>query len=314
MNQQMWAARATQRNVETLRRDGVEIFGPGSGDQACGDVGMGRMLEPAQIADLSVVLQERLGTLAGLPSDHSEPSVNPLPSGTASQNLEAVRVMITAGPTREALDPVRYISNHSTGKQGFELARAFHAAGATVTLVAGPVQLATPSGVNRLDVTSAQDMFDAVMDNIHQQHIFIAVAAVADYRPAQVANQKIKKEGQAGPVELTLVQNPDIVASVAALDSPPFTVGFAAETHQVLEHARAKRQRKGLDAIIVNDVSDQSIGFSSDHNAVTVIWDDDEQTLPRAPKAALSDQISAVIGDRFWQRQQRIGAKPHTPR
>ena len=207
--------------------------------------------------------------------------------------LAGKRVVITAGPTREALDPVRYISNHSSGKMGFALARAAAEAGALTTLVSGPVQLATPDHVRRIDVESAEEMLRSCLELLPECDIFIACAAVADYRPDSAASHKIKKD--AAEMTLQLVRNPDILATVAASEQGPFVVGFAAETNDVLGYAREKMVRKGLDMIVANDVSDQSIGFNSDLNAATVLWPGGEQVLERASKNTIACQILALI-------------------
>ncbi len=252
MNQQMWAAKATQRNLQTLVEDGVHVIMPDAGEQACGDVGLGRMPEPEEIArqvagyfhQAQRAIAEKFGLLAGK------------------------RVVITAGPTREAIDPVRYISNHSTGKMGFALAAACYAAGAQVTLIAGPVSLDTPNGVKRVNVASARQMLDISMDSLETGcDIFIATAAVADYRVAEVAEHKIKKAGD--ELNVSLVKNPDIVATIAGQEKRPFMVGFAAETQNVEEYAAGKLVAKKLDMIACNDVSRADIGFASDENAMT---------------------------------------------
>lgn len=274
MNQQMWRDQATVDNVTELAKRGAQLIGPAAGEQACGDIGPGRMEEPAIIA-AAVAGQFESGLLAGK------------------------RVVITAGPTREALDPVRYISNHSSGKMGYALARAAAAAGARTTLVSGPVSLTAPEHVTINDVTSARDMLEACESLLPDCDIFIACAAVADYRPVDSQQQKIKK----GPEEmqLQLVKNPDIVAAVAASEFPVFTVGFAAETQNVLDYARGKMQRKGLDMIVANDVSDQGIGFNSDENEVTVLWQEGQQALERAGKGAIANQIVDLIARRLAQ-------------
>ncbi len=268
MNQQMWQDPATIANISQLSERGVHMVGPAAGQQACGDVGPGRMEEPPVIADAAARLFEN-GLLAGK------------------------RVVITAGPTREALDPVRYISNHSSGKMGYALAQAAVDAGAKTTLVSGPVNLAPPEHVQCLPVQSAVQMLEQCLELLSECDIFIACAAVADYRPATVEQQKIKKGPQ--QVTLQLARNPDIVATVAASDNRPFTVGFAAETHDVLSYARDKMRRKGLDMIVANDVSDRSIGFNSDHNEATVLWRDGEQALARSSKSTIARQIVALI-------------------
>ncbi|MEP1593188.1 MAG: bifunctional phosphopantothenoylcysteine decarboxylase/phosphopantothenate--cysteine ligase CoaBC, partial [Halieaceae bacterium] len=271
MNQQMWRDPATTDNCTTLTGRGITFVGPAQGEQACGDVGPGRMEEPSLIAQRAAEC-------------------------FTSAALSGKRVVITAGPTREAMDPVRYISNHSSGKMGFALAQAAVDAGAKTTLVAGPVTLATPEHVTRFDVESAEQMLQQSLALIPECDIFIACAAVADYRPAQQQTQKIKKQGEA--ITLELVRNPDIVAAVAGSAQNTFTVGFAAETTDVLDYARAKLQKKGLDLIVANDVANQAIGFNSDDNAVTLVWEDGEQTLPQARKNVIASQIIAKIAQR----------------
>lgn len=272
MNQQMWAAASTQANVSRLREQGVAVFGPAAGSQACGDVGEGRMLEA--------------GELAACCADQFETGL-----------LTGRRVVITAGPTREALDPVRYLSNHSSGKMGFALAAACAEAGAQVTLVAGPVALPTPPRLARIDVSSAAEMLAAVEQVVTGADVFVATAAVADYRPASVAEQKIKKSAES--LTLTLVRNPDIVATVAARPDRPFVLGFAAETEQVVAHAREKLQRKKLDMIACNDVARADIGFQSDDNALTVLWADGECVLEKASKAQIARQLVALLAERL---------------
>ena len=268
MNQQMWRDKATAANMSTLSTRGYTIVGPASGEQACGDVGPGRMEQPAVIA-AAAAAQFDTGLLSGK------------------------KVVITAGPTREALDPVRYISNHSSGKMGYALAQAALDAGALTTLVSGPVSLEAPEHAQLVRVASATEMLDQCLALVPECDIFIACAAVADYRPASIEQQKIKK----GPQQITLqlVRNPDIVAAVAASEHRPFTVGFAAETNDLLAHARDKLTRKGLDMIVANDVSDKSIGFNSDNNAATVLWPDGEQALALTGKGAMARQIIQLI-------------------
>ncbi|MEH6492026.1 bifunctional phosphopantothenoylcysteine decarboxylase/phosphopantothenate--cysteine ligase CoaBC [Halopseudomonas sp.] len=271
MNQAMWRDAATQGNLELLLARGVKVFGPGSGGQACGDVGPGRMLEPTDIAARAAECFQR-GSLSGK------------------------HVLINAGPTREAIDPVRYISNYSSGKMGFALAEAAIEAGARVTLVAGPVNLATPARVTRIDVVSAEDML-AACEAALPADLFIASAAVADYRPASCAEQKLKKApGSDDGMTLTLVRNPDILATLAAHPQRPWTVGFAAETHDLMAYAADKLQRKNLDLIIANDVSQSGIGFNSEDNAVTLIDRAlNSSALPRASKTKLAREIIARI-------------------
>ncbi|MEW5249449.1 bifunctional phosphopantothenoylcysteine decarboxylase/phosphopantothenate--cysteine ligase CoaBC [Microbulbifer discodermiae] len=278
MNQVMWHHDATTANVDRLRSRATHIWGPAAGSQACGEIGPGRMLEPDELV-------RRVERLFG-----------------NRQLLASRRVVVTAGPTREALDPVRYISNRSSGKMGFALAAAAQRAGAEVTLIAGPVALATPTGVKRIDVTNALEMRDAAEEAADACDIFIAAAAVADFRPAQVAEQKIKKSDSRDEDRLTLVKNPDIVAAIAARRKlRPFTVGFAAETEKLLEHARGKLQRKGLDLIVANDVSAADGGFDSDRNSVTVIDANGCETLPSALKTELADRLITVIASRAVQ-------------
>jgi len=284
MNQQMWAAKATQRNLQTLVEDGVHVIMPDAGSQACGDVGLGRMPEPEQLAyqvreyfhKAQRAIAEKFGLLAGK------------------------HVVVTAGPTREAIDPVRYISNHSTGKMGFSLAAACYAAGAKVTLIAGPVTLDTPNGVQRVNVASAVQMLDASMQTLDEGcDIFIATAAVADYRVAQVADQKIKKAGD--ELAVSLIKNPDIVATIAQQQQRPFMVGFAAETQNVEEYAAGKLVAKKLDMIACNDVSRKDIGFASDENAMTVFFAQSyhmkKRELEKASKQEISQQLVEAIAD-----------------
>lgn len=268
MNQQMWHDPATRANVATLAERGLRMIGPAEGEQACGDIGPGRMEQPAAIAQAAAALFSS-GLLAGR------------------------RVVITAGPTREALDPVRYLSNHSSGKMGFALARAAVDAGAHTTLVSGPVNLATPDHVHRIDVQSAQDMLRECLVLAPECDIFIACAAVADYRPAAVAGQKIKKGAEL--ITLELQRNPDILATVSASADAPFTVGFAAETTAVLTYARGKLESKGLDMIVANDVSNTAIGFNSENNAVTVLWRNGSRELEQANKATIARELIALI-------------------
>ena len=266
MNQQMYQAQVTQENIAKLAARGALIWGPAEGAQACGDVGPGRMLEPAELC-------QRV-------SQHF----------AQQQDLAGIAVLITAGPTREALDPVRFISNHSSGKMGYAIAAAAAARGATVTLVSGPVNLPTPAGVKRIDVESALQMQSAVMTEVTHHQIFIACAAVADYRAACVAPEKIKKAGD--EISLTLVKNPDIVAGVGAMTTQrPFVVGFAAETQNVEQYARDKLARKNLDLICANDVSLPGQGFNADQNALHLFWKDGQHSLALDSKAALGQQL-----------------------
>lgn len=267
MNQQMYSNVATQENIATLARRGMHIWGPGAGEQACGDVGPGRMLEPMQLVHLC--------------EQFFQPKV-----------LEGKSVLITAGPTREAIDPVRYISNHSSGKMGYALASAASQMGAKVTLVSGPVSLSTPAGVERVNVSSAQEMYNAVMEHATSHDAFISCAAVADYRPEEIASQKLKKTEDNDQMVIKMVKNPDIVASVAAMtDQRPFTVGFAAETNDVETYARGKLEKKNLNMICANDVSVEGQGFNSNDNAITLYWSEGELALALESKEALSFKV-----------------------
>jgi phosphopantothenoylcysteine decarboxylase/phosphopantothenate--cysteine ligase len=278
MNRLMWANPATQANIATLRERGVAILGPAEGDQACGEVGPGRMLEPADLAQRALDLLVRSRELAG------------------------VHVVITAGPTREAIDPVRFISNRSSGKMGFATAQAARALGAKVTLVSGPVNIDTPPGVNRIDVESAQDMYDAVHRELPTMDIFISAAAVADYRPPQAQPQKIKKSGET--LHLDLVKAPDILSSVSASKRRPFVVGFAAETERVEQHAREKLLKKNLDMIAANLVG-EGLAFDCDDNALLVLWPGGSRTLARAAKSDIARQLVALIVQRFRARAEQ---------
>lgn len=276
MNRQMWAAPATQANVDTLRGRGVRLLGPAAGDQACGEVGEGRMLEPLELA-------AELDTLS---------------FGAAGDGgLAGLGVLVTAGPTREAIDPVRYISNHSSGKMGYAVASAARAAGASVILVSGPCALPAPPGVERVSVESAAEMRDAVMARVEGADIFIAAAAVADYRPARPAGQKIKKKSKG--MDIALVRNVDILAEVAARAHPPFTVGFAAETEKLEAHAREKLERKALDLIAANPVAGANVGFGADVNRLRVFWRDGERDLGEAAKTELAARLVALVAERF---------------
>ena len=266
MNLQMWSNPATQRNIATLRADGVAILGPASGDQACGETGQGRMLEAEEIAaELIAFFQPKI--------------------------LAGKRLLLTAGPTFEAIDPVRGITNLSSGKMGFAVARAAQEAGAQVTLVCGPVSQATPRGVTRIDVVSALEMHAAVMRHAAVQDVFIGVAAVADYRPCAVAEHKIKKDGAGAPA-IELVQNPDILAEVAALPEPPLCVGFAAETRNLAEYAQKKRIAKKIPLIVGNLIEH---GFGGDDNTLVLFDENGQLPLTPAPKLELARQLMAHI-------------------
>ncbi len=272
MNRQMWASGATQENCSTVLRRGVLLLGPAEGDQACGEVGPGRMLDPVEIVS-------RLAQLTG---------------GGPMADLS---VLVTAGPTQEAIDPVRYVSNHSSGKMGYAIAQAAADAGALVTLVSGPTGLGVPSGARRMDVLSAEEMYRTVMALAPEQDIFIGAAAVADYRPDDVKTQKIKKTSE--EMVLRLARNPDILAAVAALPHPPFTVGFAAETENLEQHAREKLEKKSLDLIAANQVNAPGIGFGSEDNALQLYWRGGSKELPRSPKPAIARELIQVVYDRY---------------
>ncbi|TEU24815.1 bifunctional phosphopantothenoylcysteine decarboxylase/phosphopantothenate--cysteine ligase CoaBC [Alkanindiges illinoisensis] len=282
MNQQMWANALTQRNLQTLTDYGMQVIQPDAGEQACGDVGLGRMPEPEALALQVANYFQQLAQPA-----HYQPKI-----------LAGQHVVITAGPTREAIDPVRYVSNHSTGKMGFALAEACRDAGARVTLIAGPVTLPTPQGIERIDIGSAQELLAVCLKVVNQGcDIFIATAAVADYRAAEVSPQKIKKAGE--QLTIQLVKNPDIVATVAQQEKRPFMVGFAAETQHMEQYASSKLVSKKLDMIAVNDVSRSDIGFGSDHNAMTVFFAENyhlvQQHLDKASKAQIAWQLVECI-------------------
>ncbi|MGH8167408.1 MAG: bifunctional phosphopantothenoylcysteine decarboxylase/phosphopantothenate--cysteine ligase CoaBC, partial [Woeseiaceae bacterium] len=281
MNRIMWAHPAVQANRETLGRRGVRILGPGSGGQACGEFGEGRMLEPEDIADAAVQAMAVESTA---------------PGGQPGAALAGRTVMITAGPTREAIDPVRFISNHSSGKMGYALAKAAADAGARVILISGPVSLARPANVDVVDVESAEQMFAEAHNRIDGVDIFIGAAAVSDYRPANMKKQKIKKNN--AELKLDLVKAPDTLASVSRLDNAPFTVGFAAETERLREHALAKLEGKKLDLIVANQVGGGR-GFNCEDNAVEVYWKTGERSFPMMNKSRLAVELVGLIAERY---------------
>jgi phosphopantothenoylcysteine decarboxylase/phosphopantothenate--cysteine ligase len=304
MNRLMWQNPATQDNCRLLARRGVMIWGPGVGEQACGETGAGRMLEPVELCALVIA---QLGAREDAAEFRAEsPAAAPSPIDLlAPRDLHGLTVLLTAGPTREALDPVRFISNRSTGRMGFAVAEAAALAGARVVLVSGPVSLKTPPGVERIDVESAVEMHEAVMQRTREADIFIATAAVADYRPARPVEQKIKKTRDT--LSLELVRNPDILAEVAALRAHrPFTVGFAAETHDVVQYAEDKRRRKNLDLIAANQVGVAGSGFESEQNALHVLWEGGERVLPLADKTVLGQQLIVLIAERYqmWKGER----------
>ncbi len=285
MNHVMWRHPAVQANKELLEQRGVRMLGPATGAQACGEEGPGRMLEPEQIVE--AVFEE--------------------PARLASQSLKGLTVVITAGPTREPIDPVRYVTNRSSGKMGYALAHAAQQAGARVVLVSGPVTLTPPPGVERVAVETAEEMYESVHAHIGSADLFIGCAAVSDYRPQAPAVQKIKRKAE--EMSLALVRSPDTLASVAALGDGPFTVGFAAETEDVIGHARAKLTNKSVDMMAANLVG-PDCGFDQETNALTVLWDGGEVALDQAPKAMLAQRLIAVIAERFHAQRGSAGAAP----
>ncbi len=276
MNQQMWHAIATQANVKTLTERGFQLWGPGSGEQACGDIGLGRMLEVDELVSLG--------------SDFF-----------ADKYLQDQHWVITAGPTREAIDPVRYISNHSSGKMGYAIAHAALRAGAKVTLISGPVAISAPVGCQLISINSAEEMHKKALEFAPQCTTFVACAAVADYRVANIATQKIKKTSDA--MQLELVKNHDIVADIANLDDKPFMVGFAAETQNIEHYARGKLMRKNLDLIAANDVAKSGQGFNSDNNALTLFSAIDKTEIPLANKQIIAQQLVSLINQHYLAKK-----------
>lgn len=274
MNREMWAHPATQRNVAQLKADGTTILGPGNGDQACGEIGDGRMLEADElVAELTAFF--------------------------VPKNLRGQRLLITAGPTFEPIDPVRGITNLSSGKMGFAIARAAQEAGAEVTLVTGPVHLPTPRGVRRIDVQTAQQMYDAVVPQAAQHSVFIATAAVADWRPASLSDQKIKKNGNKVAPTFELTENPDILAAVAKLPKRPYCVGFAAESHDLLKHAREKLERKNV-PLVVGNLGPAT--FGRDDNQLILVDAQGHRELPRADKLSLARALVNEIAQRLHSK------------
>jgi phosphopantothenoylcysteine decarboxylase / phosphopantothenate---cysteine ligase len=293
MNQQMWHSQATQENIAKLTERGVQIWGPAAGEQACGDVGYGRMLEVAELVPLTC--------------QHFQTASKPLPE------LQGQHWLISAGPTREPIDPVRYISNHSSGKMGYAIAQAALDAGARVTIISGPVTLAPPANCQLIHVDSAEHMYQQAMQQAPSAQVFVACAAVADYRVANIAEQKIKKSDDT--IQLTLVKNPDIVASVAALVNKPFTVGFAAETQDIERYAKDKLQRKNLDLIAANDVSSRELGFNSDKNALTVYSANSATPIALASKTQVAAQLVALIAEHYQlaAKHSALATQPKQP-
>lgn len=276
MNVQMWDNPATQRNLAQIIQDGIHVFGPAHGEQACGEIGAGRMLKPAEIVSL-------------------------LPKLFTPQSLAGKRVLITAGPTFEAIDPVRGITNHSSGKMGYALAHAAQCAGASVTLISGKTALPTPYGVTRIDVQSADEMLAACQNYLVEQDIFIAVAAVADWKVAHVASQKIKKAHADDVPSLEFVQTPDILATIAKLPNAPYCVGFAAESEHVIEYAQAKRIKKNIPLMIANQ---GPATFGSEYNQVSLVTAEGVTTLPNMRKDALAQQLIQAIAEQFRSTQK----------
>ena len=272
MNQSMWLNVATQSNIRQLENRNVRLLGPASGDQACGETGPGRMLEPEEI----------MAVLEG---------------ASVKGKFSGLSVLISAGPTREAIDPVRFLGNRSSGKMGFAIARAFVAEGADVTLISGPVDLDAPAGVKRVDVESASEMRNAILPLAEKVDVFVGCAAVADYRPEMIEVQKIKKQHEM--LDLRLVRNPDILAEVAALSDGPFTVGFAAETENLKQYAEEKRRVKGVDMIAANLVSNNQ-GFDAEENALHVLWQGGETELVKQNKGLLAMKLAELIGERYY--------------
>ena len=285
MNRQMWANPATQANVKLLRERSVRLLGPESGEQACGEVGVGRMVEPLRIAEEVFTPRGGAGVLKGL------------------------KVVVTAGPTRERIDPVRFISNRSSGKMGFAVAQAAREAGAEVVLVSGPVQICTPLGIERIEVESAEQMLCAVQKQLEDADIFVAAAAVSDYRCCDISPEKIKKTSDT--MALSLTRAPDVLATIGRSESPPFLVGFAAETENIERNALAKLNGKNLDMIAANKVGD-GLGFDKDDNALTVYWRDGKKELTLTSKIALARQLVELIAERYRSRKQEPTSLPKT--
>lgn len=293
MNQVMWQHAATQANVQLLIPRGVTLLGPASGEQACGDIGLGRMQEPAQLVNELAQLWQKIDDLAGL------------------------RILVTAGPTQEPIDPVRYITNRSSGKMGYALANAAAARGAKVTLISGPVHLDCPQNVERITVKTAQEMLDVTLQQVAQQDIFIATAAVADYRCQTIATQKLKKNTSA--FTLALERNVDTLSAVMQLDNPPFTVGFAAETENLRENAKLKLVAKRLHMLAANDVSSSTSGFDADENSLLVLWPGGEELLPMQTKTQLAEELLTLInahyreyvrGRRYFGMDAKLQSEP----
>ena len=274
MNQAMWRDERTQENLHRLIQKGYEVCGPGSGEQACGDIGLGRMLEPLEILQI-------------------------FSNSFTKGKMSGKRVLITAGPTQEPIDPVRFITNRSSGKMGYSLAEAAIESGARVTLISGPVDIPKPSNCNFVSVETAQEMYEAVMHHVKEKDVYIGTAAVSDYRPSNTSNLKIKKDGSGKPITLELEENKDILKSVSELRDKPYVVGFAAETDNLLANADKKLKGKNLDLIVANDVSDKDIGFNSEQNEVTLITSKEKTLIERQSKKKVSRQIIDFISDQI---------------
>lgn len=332
MNQAMWRHPATRDNARRLVDHGWRLLGPDAGDQACGDIGPGRMLEPEAILAGLFMAPETAPAMAPETTPATAPETAPAMAPDATSTpapgitseatprmapgaAAGLTVTITAGPTREALDPVRYLSNHSSGKMGYALAAAAVRQGARVRLISGPVALATPPGVERIDVESASEMLDAARRAADDSDLFIGCAAVADYRAERIAEHKIKKTSCNEALTLKLVRNPDIIAEIAAATPRPFMVGFAAETRDLEAYARDKLARKGLDMIVANDVGQAGLGFGSDTNAALVLWREGQHSpgrldLPAQDKAALAETIIATAVERLRATQDASSPMP----
>jgi len=277
MNQVMWSSSATKENLRQLNERDVIILGPASGEQACGDIGEGRMLEPEELVDgLEELFNQHL--------------------------LSGVRVMVTAGPTREAIDPVRYISNHSSGKMGYAIAQAALEAGASVKLVSGPCSLTANDRIELVQIETAEEMNQKVLDEIEQIDVFIAVAAVADYRVETIEQQKIKKNEDS--ISLKLIKNPDILLNVSSQKIKPFCVGFAAETENLEAHAKEKLKAKHLDMIVANRVDKSDSGFNSDYNGATVIWVEGQQTFEKTTKSRLATELISLVASHYLNKKE----------
>ena len=274
MNQAMWKDSRTEENIKKLINSKFQIYGPGSGEQACGDVGLGRMLEPDEIiSSFSLLFEEGL--------------------------LMNKSILISAGPTQEPIDPVRYITNKSSGKMGYSLAQAGLEAGAKVTLISGPVNIEAPEGVHLVEIKTAEEMYEAVMHHIRNSDVFISSAAVADYKPENFSKEKIKKSNKDLDISIPMTENKDILKSVGAMENKPYLVGFAAETNDLIKNAKLKLSKKKLDLIVANDISNTEIGFDSDENEVTLINNEIELFIEKGPKKRVASKIIQYISEQL---------------